>query len=129
MNVAAKIDSLLTAMVNCHKSNNVEWADKHEGTLRELESTHLPSGSGIDSGIEVYKGHGQVPGASFELKVPYHHMNEDGMYTHWHNYQLAVHASFDGVDVRVAAYSEKGDEDTQEYLCEMLIEALEKPFS
>ena len=81
------IAGTLQAYQRCIETNNITWKDKHEEKLNKLVD-QLPSGSGIDAGIEL----------DFEKSNPnklifnfsFHFMDENGMYDGWIDYKLIV---------------------------------------
>jgi len=78
----------LQAYQNCIKTGNKIWEDRHEEKLNQLVKNEMPSGSGIDCGMEL----------DFEKSNPnklvfnfsYHFMDENGMYDGWIDYKLVV---------------------------------------
>jgi len=81
------IAGTLQAYQRCIETNNITWKDKHEEKLNKLVD-QLPSGSGIDAGIEL----------DFEKSKPnklifnfsFHFMDDCGMYDGWIDYKLTV---------------------------------------
>ena len=162
--IAQKIDNTLGALANIqkrealnpsprpHYAPDPNWWVLHQESLDAIEDL-LPSGSGIDSGVRIISVvsllHFPWPkseaGRSFLLKVPFHHMNENGFYTHWFDYMLEVTSTFNGVSVDLAQLPEGGQmnciqfkkqedyegfcEATADYLCELLGEVLEQPYA
>lgn len=71
------------------------WEDRLE-TLAAL----LPSGSGIDSGVTIDRDASN--GDRVVLDVPYHEMNDVGMYVGWINYRITARADLQtGVDLEI----------------------------
>jgi len=81
---------LLVAIENCKISDNQEWRLRHQNRLNKLVASHMPSGSGFDSGTKLSDS--STP-ESMVFTTSFHHMNEDGYYTHWTDHTITVTAS------------------------------------
>lgn len=80
---------LVGARINCQKSGNKEWEERHgEGIDRLVD--FLPSGSGIDSGSEIDLDKSTSNKLVFVLG--YHHMDEHGVYCGWTHHTVTVHS-------------------------------------
>ena len=90
--------SRLQALKNCIASNNVEWIEKHRERI-DGELYNLPSGSGIDAGMELMED--QCTEKKIVFSFSFHHMNEDGYYDGWTNHKLIITPSFSGLDMRI----------------------------
>lgn len=110
------IASLIAARQNCLNGDNLEWAYRHGDKLREIEKNHLVSGSGFDSGCEIIEDLSTQD--KIIIKTSFHHMNEDGFYTHWTKHKITITPSFiGGIDTKVSG---KNDNDIKEYIHETL---------
>lgn len=96
--------------------------------LDDFVKRALPSGSGINNGISLNSYEGD-PSKGFELYVPYHHMDDNGMYCGWQDYIAKVRADLterDGFSVSVRAPKRTADvdrstlSDTADYLRECI---------
>lgn len=83
----SKIAGTLQAYKNCIESGNKEWEEKHEETLEKLVDK-LPSGAGIDSGIELNFEESKINKLVFNFS--FHHMDEMGGYDGWTDHKLIV---------------------------------------
>ena len=81
----AEIVRTVNAIENCRKSGNTNWFDRHETTLAALLG-FLPHGSGIDNGCELVSAKPD----KLVIAFSFHHMNENGYYTHWSDYKLTL---------------------------------------
>jgi hypothetical protein len=114
------IATAVQARINCDKAgNNEEWFYKWEGVIMD-ETSKLPSGSGINSGVKF----------DFDASTPeklvfnfgYHHMNECGMYDGWTDHQLIVTPSLQfGFHIRITG---KDRNQIKDYLYETFQYAL-----
>jgi len=107
MRLYQKIASIIVAIENCKKSNNIEWQEKHTETLRELEK-ELPHGSGIDCGtkIDLEKSNQD----KIILYFSYHTMNENGMYVGWAEHKVIIKPSLMfGFDLRITGKKDNLD--------------------
>lgn len=114
----------IDARLRCQKRGNHEWAARWGERLNKLAKM-LPSGSGIDTGTSIDTSTLAVNGA-FSLHFGYHHMNDNGMYTHWSEHRIFVmpHMMHD-IDIRILDLTEE-DENSglSEYLYEVYDHAL-----
>lgn len=92
------IASTVQALHNCNKSNNIEWAQKHNDTLHKLEGK-LPSGSGIDCGTKIDKSASNSK--KIILTFSFHHMNDGGFYDGWTDHKVIITPSFNGFDIKI----------------------------
>ena len=97
--VVQAIASAVVARLNCRKSDNVEWFDRHSETIKQLAKDCLPSGSGIDSGTSVDLD--KSTGTRIVLHTHFHHMNEGGMYDGWTDHTIIVTPAFEGIDLNI----------------------------
>lgn len=80
----------------------------------------MPHGSGFDAGCSIEAE--QTFDDVVVISGSYHHMNEDGFYTHWSHFNAVVKPSFScGMSIEVSG---GGDEDHRDYVSETLYHAL-----
>lgn len=119
--IAARLASLVQARANCAETGNTEWHARHSGEILRLAREHLPSGSGIDSGCVVMSEESTAD--KLVIHVPFHCMNEQGMYDGWRDYRVTVRPAFDGIRVTVAGRDYNGLKD---YLGDLFQETLSR---
>jgi hypothetical protein len=113
--------SRINALVNCDKSGNHEWADRHSEAIRMLLGV-MPSGGGIDSGVRL--DHDKTTGEKLVFSSSYHLMDESGYYVRWIDFQVIVTPSLQfGFNVNVRGNFGR-DQDTKNYLIELFDEHL-----
>jgi len=137
--VVEALASSIQARINCVGSNNDEWREKHEERIEKIARECLPSGSGIDAGCSVILE--ESTANKIVLSVPFHHMNDDGMYIGWITYRATARPSFiggmtlhleainpfeiaDEEDPDNADYFECMTESTMDYLADVLSDVL-----
>jgi len=88
MPVYKAIAGLVDARNRCVRMDNGNWQANHEQTLFEIETHHLPHGSGFDMGttIDLEKSNHQ----KIILYSHYHKMDENGMYDRWIDFRVIV---------------------------------------
>lgn len=93
-NVAMAFASTVAAIHNCIASNSQIWLEKHRETIKLLIKLYMPSGSGIDAGVQFdeEKSHGD----KLVFHTSYHHMNDGGFYDGWTEHTITVTPSFIG---------------------------------
>ena len=79
--------SKLQAQQACIKSHNVEWIDKHSESITQLVYQYMPSGSGLDSLMQLDES--STPN-KLVFTFEYHHMNDAGYYVKWTGHKLIV---------------------------------------
>ena len=127
MKLYQKLAQTFQAWLNCHDSGNNDWLARHEETIEELVKEHMPSGSGFDSGTRFVFISSQPEKLVFSSA--YHHMNENGYYDGWSEFDIIVTPSLtSGFDVRLRS---KGPfprkyADTKDYILETFQEILDK---
>lgn len=97
-NVATTVARVLDAKKRCEKEGN-EWAEKHAETLEWLNKQFFPSGSGIDSGTELWEPN--CTADKLVLFCSYHHMNDNGMYDGWTEHKIIITPDWGGINVKV----------------------------
>jgi hypothetical protein len=91
MKVYTELARLLIARVNCEKSGNTEWHEKHSARIDEILENKLPHGSGFDRKTTIYytKSNDQ----KMVFYSSFHCMNENGYYDGWIEYKIIARAS------------------------------------
>jgi len=122
--VYQKLAQLQNARMNCLKSHNDEWLDKHEEEMENIVKNNLPSGSGIDSGNTFdYENSNDD---KLVINSSFHAMNENGYYENWIDYKVIITPSlFHGFYIRIVGkFGRK--QDIKDYLTEIYSNALEE---
>ena len=115
--LAATVDARLT----CLKTGN-DWADKHTGMLVYLVREFMPSGSGIDTGMEIDLA--KSTGERLVFHTAFHHMDEHGSYAGWTEHTVTVRASlFLGLVITVSG---RDQNDIKDYLADVFHTALDQ---
>lgn len=92
----------------------------HEEVISNLVDEHMPSGSGIDSGVTFSMEKSNVDHLVFNFA--FHHMSENGMYDGWTNHVLHVTPSLvHGFRMRITGSNRNNVKD---YFYQMLEQAL-----
>lgn len=112
------IVTAIAALANCRKAGAVEWEERWEARIKDLGAT-LPSGSGLDTPRIDFD-------ASNDNKIvfntSYHHMNENGFYTHWTDHKITVVPSLmHDFDLKIGG---RDHNEVKEYLHEVFATAL-----
>lgn len=79
---------LVQARQNCINSGNAEWLAKHEERIVALVKEHMPSGSGIDSGVDIELD--ECTENKIVFYTSFHHMNDGGMYDGWTEHRITL---------------------------------------
>ena len=90
MNLLQRLVETKESYINCVNNGNKEWQDKWEDKLSNLLDM-LPSGSGIDTGLEV-----DIKPSLVTINGDYHAMNEHGMYTGYIAFTITIEPAFIG---------------------------------
>jgi len=118
--VYQKLASTINARMNCKKSGNTLWYDRHLDTIEDIQKNHLPYGSGIDTGCIVNN-------EKFETLViesSFHTMDEQGGYDRWIDFKVTVKPSLlSGIDLKIVGNFGK-NQDLKDYLHEVFNMAL-----
>ena len=118
--VYRQIASALQARLNCERTNNTEWFDRHTERIECLVHDYMPSGSGFDAGIAFDWDESTPERLVFNLG--FHHMNENGMYDGWTEHSVIVKPSLQfGIDTRITGPNRN---DVKEYLDYAMDDAL-----
>jgi hypothetical protein len=118
--VYEELASLIQAVDNCVKSNNIEWRDRHTERIEQIVKNHMPSGAGVDSGTTF--DFDRSTSEKLVLQTGYHHMNENGMYNGWTGHMVTVRPSL--ASGFVLSISGRNRNDIKDYLGEMFDSAL-----
>lgn len=103
---------------NCINNNNKEYQDKHEDRINQIIKNCLPSGSGIDSGIDFLFDQSKDNYLVFDSA--YHVMNDNGCYTHWIHFKIIIKPSLQfGFDMIIKGNFGKC-QDIKDYLYDTL---------
>lgn len=115
-----ELASLVEARLNCEKSGNAEWFDRHTESIEELCRQYLPHGSGFDSGTKL--DFDRSNGEKLVFTTAYHHMNEAGMYDGWTAHVVTVRSSlFHGFTLSISG---RDRNEIKEYINDMFYTAL-----
>ena len=104
------------ALANCKRNDNPKWDAKHRETIGRLMAERFPSGSGIDSGCSLMESVSGDTGVT--MKVPFHAMNENGVYVGWLVFLVTVSPRFTGVEIDVCIYQTPDSEIPSEEVAE-----------
>ena len=89
--VIKTLSSTIGARLNCIESNNSEWEDRHENTIKNIIDNYLPHGSGIDSGNEIdFK---KSTANKIVINSSFHTMDQQGGYSGWIDFKVIIKAS------------------------------------
>lgn len=114
------IAQTIDAWHRCCEAGNSPRAFDWSDWLTALEREHLPCGSGVDCGTKLDRD--RSTGQRLVLLAPFHHMDANGFYAGWTDYEVHVRPCLMfGVDVRVKGRDRNGVKD---YLTEMYLHAL-----
>lgn len=109
------------ARLNCIKSGNDEWKERHEEDIRKL-TDELPHGSGIDGENEIDLD--RSTSEKIVLHTSYHHMDENGMYDGWTEHTLTVTGSLQfGFGMKISGPNRN---DIKDYLHETFADELNR---
>ena len=115
--------------ISVYHSNKEKYKEFWEEAF-ETEENKLPSGSGIDKGCVINLDKSEPN--KIVIDIPYHHMDENGFYCGWNDYQMILTPSFlFGVDIKIkvtckGAEIRKWDrEQTMDYLADIIGELLQ----
>ena len=89
MKVYKALATAISSRDNCKEAGNDEWFERHSERIEAIMST-APSGSGFDRGTELDE---KSTPEKLLFHFGYHHMDENGYYTHWTHHHVHVKAS------------------------------------
>lgn len=108
--------SKFNAWNNCVKSNNIEWMENHAESIDEMLK-NLPSGSGIDNGMQFDWNESKDDKLVFHLS--FHHM-EEGYYSGWTEHKVIITPSLIfGYNIRITG---RDKNEIKVYLIDLLSE-------
>lgn len=82
------IASSFNAMLNCEKSGNSEWYEKHNDKINDICDNYMPHGSGFDSGTKFDFDKSKPEKLVFN--IDYHHMDYNGYYDGWSEMTVTI---------------------------------------
>jgi hypothetical protein len=95
-----RIASSLQAFVNCCKSGNEEWKQKHHDTIKDIVRNKFPSGSGWDCGTQF--DYAESNPERLVFTGSFHHMDEGGGYDGWTEHRIIVTPSLaSGINIKI----------------------------
>jgi hypothetical protein len=117
----SELASTVDAMHTCERKPEQygEWATKHAERISELVRSHMPRGSGFDSGTQMDCERSHAERLIFT--TAFHHMNEAGYYDGWTEHTVVVTPSFAGFNLRISG---RNRNDIKEYIDETFRYAL-----
>lgn len=125
MKVYQELSNLLIALVNCEKSDNTEWAEKHEAKIKSICENDLPNGSGFDSGTELLILESEAN--KLKLQANFHHMDDNGFYCGWSEHIITITPDLAcGFNIKVSGINKRG---IKEYIADVFNEALNQECS
>ncbi len=121
-----ELANLIDARSTCDAHGNAEWFDKHTETIAQLVKTHLPHGSGFDSGttLDLLESHAN----KLVFQTSFHHMDsESGMYDGWTEHTVTVTPSLGrGFNLRISGSNRN---DIKDYIHDIFSDALQTALS
>jgi len=125
--IASLIDARLTCLERAERdtgNSSRDWALTHRLTLGALIKERLPSGAGLDNGVQLDLARSTPE--KIVLVTAFHHMNETGMYDGWTDHTITVRASLlHGVKLTISGLNR---DEIKDHLHEIFNEALLAPF-
>lgn len=109
------------------ESTPIEWKDRAENSIFEIEKEYLPSGSGFDSGCTVNLDKSRPD--KLIIETPYHCMNDAGYYDYWVYPCVIVKPSLQfnfSFDINWKGYRGKYKELLTDYIVDCVYESLTK---
>ena len=117
-----ELAALVEARLNCIKSGNTEWEERHGERIIDLCHEHLPHGSGLDHVVEVMVYDSKPD--KLVISADFHHMDENGMYDGWSEHTIVITPSLaHNFNLRITG---RDRNDIKEYLAEIFGYALEQ---
>lgn len=86
-----EIANKLQAIENCKESGNHDWQQRHTSEVLALVKARMPSGAGFDCGTALDMKESTPERLVFNTS--YHHMDDNGSYSHWTEHTIVVTAS------------------------------------
>lgn len=130
--LASYIDARLTCLKRYlppQHSAAPPWSVRHEQRIDKLVYDHMPNGAGVDSGVSICLE--SSTGESLVFIVPYHTMNEQGVYDEWVTFKVTVTASLmSGLNLEIEADVHDSESeptlDLEDHIVDTIRDALEK---
>jgi hypothetical protein len=108
------------AYLNCVKSNNLEWKEKHQDSIESMLE-NLPHGSGLDAGVKFDWDNSSPEKLIFTTS--FHHMDDHGVYDGWTDHKVIVTPSFYfGIRVNITG---RDRNEIKEYLADLFRETFD----
>jgi hypothetical protein len=115
-----KLASTFAAYLNCVKSGNKEWEERHWDAI-ETACENLPHGSGIDGKCEFQPENSTPEKLVFFFE--FHHMDEHGGYNGWTEHNLTITPSLQfGYKLSISG---RNKDDIKTYLYDLFNETFE----
>lgn len=119
--VYQKIATLVGAIENCRKADNVHWEKQHGLMLADIVRDKMPSGSGFDTGTSINIDDSTAERLIFE--TAYHHMTDAGYYNGWTAHRVIVTPSLQfGFNLRITG---RNRNEIKEYIADAFQSALD----
>lgn len=118
----SELAALVGARLNCLRSGNTEWFNRHEERAEKLVHEHMPSGGGFYSGtkLDFDASHAE----KLVFTTSFHHMHESGIYDGWTDHTVTIVPSFaHSLTMRVSGRDRNG---IKEYIYEAFRHSLLK---
>ena len=120
--LARKMD----AYIRCMETPDNDFTNKHKESIETLVYQYMPSGSGIDAGINFDFTNSTAN--KLVLTFSYHHMDESGYYDGWTEHKLIVTPSLAfGFDMKITGRDKNATKDylyqTFDYALRLEVEA------
>ena len=113
---------LVDARKRCSENNKHEWYSKHTARIEMLIGEHMPSGSGIDSGVKI--DYDKSTGDKLVFNTAFHHMDTHGGYDGWTEHRVIVKPSLmHGYTVTITG---RNRNDIKDYLAELFSYSLDQ---
>lgn len=107
------------------ESTPIEWRDRAENEIFDIEKEFLPSGSGFDSGCTVNLDKSTPD--KIVIECPFHCMNDNGYYDYWVYPSIIVKPSLQfnfSFDINWKSYNGKYKTLLSDYIVDCLHDAL-----
>jgi len=110
------------AWQNCKASNQQEWLERHEQTIKDVCDLVMPHGSGLDGkNIKLDFERSKADKLVF-VNLDYHHMNDNGVYCRWTDHNAIITPSLaHEFNLQITGTNKN---DIKEYLTDCMHEAL-----
>lgn len=85
------IAQTFAAYLNCEKSGNAEWLERHAEKIESILKDRFPRGSGFDCGTSFHWNDSKPERLVFTTS--FHHRDEHGYYDGWSEHRITVRPS------------------------------------